>query len=248
MNNNTTNKKNIKKKVAIGIVVVLIAIIGGALLWMTDSYKHKSVSTMALKSDDSVVVTEGDFIVFDAKNKNANKGFIFYPGAKVDPMAYAPLCRQIASAGYKVVIVPMPLNFAIFSPNKASEVIEKFPQIETWAIGGHSLGGVMACSYAAKQEKIKGVVLYASYPEGDELKNSNKKVLSLWGSQDGVAKLDKVKNAAFPKDATLVEIKGGNHGQFGDYGAQSGDNKATISQEEQVKQAVDATLELMEKI
>lgn len=248
MKSTKTSKKSMKKRIFIGIAIVLVVFIGGTLIWMTNSYKHKSLATIALKSDNSVAVTDGDFIIFDSKNENATKGLVFYPGAKVDPMAYAPLCRQIADAGYKVVIVSMPLNFAIFSPNKADEVIEKFPQIQTWAIGGHSLGGVMACKYASKHDKIKGVALYASYPQGDELKNSNKQVVSIWGSNDGVAKLDKVKNAALPKDTTFVEIKGGNHGQFGDYGAQSGDKQATISQEEQVKQAVDATVELMKKI
>jgi hypothetical protein len=35
----------------------------------------------------------------------------------------------------------MPLNLAVFSPNKADEVITDFPEIEEWYIAGHSLGG-----------------------------------------------------------------------------------------------------------
>ena len=38
----------------------------------------------------------------------------------------------------------------------------------------------------------------------------------------------------------VVEIEGGNHAQFGNYGPQKGDLPATISAEEQQAQAVDA--------
>ncbi|MFN2217904.1 MAG: alpha/beta hydrolase, partial [Anaerolineae bacterium] len=37
----------------------------------------------------------------------------------------------------------------------------------------------------------------------------------------------------------------GNHAQFGWYGAQSGDNPATISHEEQLQETVAATLALL---
>jgi hypothetical protein len=45
-----------------------------------------------------------------------------------------------------------------------------------------------------------------------------------------------------------VPIKGGNHAQFGWYGAQEGDNPATISREEQQAQILTATLALLSKL
>ena len=46
---------------------------------------------------------------------------------------------------------------------------------------------------------------------------------------------------------TWVEIEGGNHAQFGDYGVQKKDLAATITAAEQWEQVIAATLELMEK-
>lgn len=63
----------------------------------------------------------------------------------------------------------------------------------------------------------------------------------------GVAKLDKVKNASLPSDARFHEITGGNHGYFGSYGMQKGDNEATVSNEEQINAAANVTIEFIEE-
>ena len=103
----------------------------------------------------------------------------------------------------------------------------------------------MASSFAAKNDKIKGVSFYASYPSGDELKNKGIKALSIYGSNDGVADIQKIKDAHLPEGSNIVEIKGGNHAQFGEYGNQEGDNPATISNDDQIKEAVKYTVEMM---
>ena len=139
-------------------------LIVGGTLWMFASYPYGEEAKRSLKSDENITVDNGDYIVFSSNYINSTTGFIFYPGAKVEPESYAPLCKKVSEAGYTVIIVPMPLNFAIFDSDKAEDVIAKFPEIKKWAIGGHSLGGVMACKYASENEKIKAVALYASYP------------------------------------------------------------------------------------
>lgn len=106
----------------------------------------------------------------------------------------------------------------------------------------------MASKFASNNDNIKGLVLYASYPSGDELIDSNLKVISIYGSDDGVADLDKIKNASFPENSSIFEIKDGNHAQFGDYGFQKGDNEATISSEEQIKETVKITVNMLEKL
>ena len=77
-------------------------------------------------------------------------GLILYPGARVDPRAYAPTARALVQEGYLVVIVPMLLDLAFFAPGRAAEVMAEFPGIEAWAGGGHSLGGAMAASRLAE--------------------------------------------------------------------------------------------------
>lgn len=237
--------KKIIKRVSISLISIIAVLCIAFFAWANITYKPTSEAVNAMESNNSVTVTEGKYITFTPNNTKPTKGFIFYPGAKVEPEAYASLCKKIAEKGFLVVIAPMPLDLAILSPDKAQSIIDEFSDINTWAIGGHSLGGVMACDYAVKNPKVKGVVLYASYPQGDELKDSGKKVLSIYGSLDGVAKLEKVKNAVFPKDSKIIEINGGNHGQFGSYGEQSGDNKATISNEEQIDLASKYTIEFL---
>lgn len=243
------NRKNkILKSIIISSFVVLIILLATFFYWAKDSYKPIEEAQEVFKIQDIVEVTTDEFITFTPKDSTPNKGFIFYPGAKVDPEAYSVLAQGIAKEGYLVVIVPMPLDFAIFSPNKAEKVIEKYSYIDTWAIGGHSLGGVMASKFASENNNIKGLALYASYPSGDELKYTNVEVISIYGSEDGVADLEKVKNAELSEKSTFIEIKGGNHAQFGSYGAQEGDNDATISESEQINEAIKYTVKMLEEI
>lgn len=242
-------KKTFKNLGFILLGLIIIAIIFIASFFIT-SYGPSTQAMANLKDSTLVDVTVDNFISFAPENTAATTGLIIYPGAKVEPEAYAPLANKIAQAGYEVIITPMPLNFAIFDSNAADEVISKFPNIKNWVISGHSLGGVMAAKYASENSNIKGVIFYASYPQGDELKDSNIEVTSIYGSLDGVANLDKIIGSKdlLPTSTTFVEIIGGNHAQFGSYGDQSGDNAAEISVDEQIEQAANASIELLDKI
>lgn len=239
-----------KKKIIISISIILGLLIVGSGIWLSKSYEPNKLAEKSLISDEKIEVKNEDFISFTPKNKNVKEGFIFYPGGGVKPEAYAPICREIALKGYEVVIAKMPLNLAVFSPNKADKIIKAYDNIEAWAIGGHSLGGVMASKYASSHDDIKGVVLYASYPSNDELKKLDIKVTSIFGDKDGVLNKENLDESKenLPTDTVFVEIGGGNHSQFGDYGLQKGDNKADISQQEQISTTVDYTVEVLDKI
>lgn len=240
-------KKTLKKVLLIIIsFIVLISI--GFIIWAENSYKPSTNTKKFLKSSSSVIVSNDENIIFKPKDKTCTKGFIFYPGAKVEPESYSELCSKIAESGYLVVIVKMPLNLAILSPNKADEIIKEYSNIKQWAIGGHSLGGVMAANYAADNKEIKGLIFMASYPQGNVIKNSDISVLSIYGSNDGVANKDKIKGASLPENSKIVEIKGGNHADFGDYGSQKRDNKASISRKEQIDYTSSLVNKFMEKL
>ncbi|WP_455539047.1 alpha/beta hydrolase [Terrisporobacter sp.] len=239
-----------KKKIII-FLVVIIAIIGvGSGVWLSKTYEPSKLAQEALISNNQITVKDKDYISFTPRNKKVTKGFIFYPGGGVKPEAYAPICRQIAEKGYEVVIAKMPLNLAIFSPNKADKIIEDFSNIHSWSIGGHSLGGVMASKYASDHKDIKAVALYASYPTNDALKKSDTEVISIYGSKDGVVNRENLYESKknLPQDTEFIEIDGGNHSQFGDYGLQKGDNKATISEQKQINATVKYTTELLDKV
>jgi dienelactone hydrolase len=229
------------------IVVPLIALVVAAsafVFWARDVSQPTQAALTALESDDQVVIKEeAGLLTFAPINAQPSTGFIFYPGGRVDYRAYAPILRQIAAQGYFVVVKPMPLNLAFFNINAADQVIAQYPDIQYWAVGGHSLGGVAAASYAAKHPAISGIVFWASYPADASLKDKNVKVLSIYGSNDGLSIVDKIdeSRALLPVDGMFVEILGGNHGQFGSYGPQAGDNAANISPEGQWAQTADAT-------
>ena len=146
----------------------------------------------------------------------------------------------------------MPLNLAVFGSSRAASVIEAYPDIQYWVIGGHSLGGSMAALYADKHhDQINGLSLWASYPaSSNDLSDSNINVSSIYGTQDGLATKDKIdaSRELLPPDTTWVPIEGGNHAQFGWYGDQSGDNPATISRQDQQDQIQHTVLDLLQAV
>lgn len=243
-------KKSLMYKIFTGIAILLIIAAAGFFIYVNSYYKADSAALDSLKSDDQVTVEQNKDIVFEPVSNDKKIGFIFYPGAKVEPSAYAPIAKEIAANGYTVIIAKMNFNLAILSPNRADSIISKYKNIDTWVIGGHSLGGVMASNYAFENDKIKGLVLLASYPQDKvNFTDQSIKVLSLWGSNDEVADLKKVKEAKklMPAEAEFVEIEGGNHGGFGDYGHQKGDGELTITNQQQMKETSKYIVELLDR-
>ncbi len=239
-------------RISLALAVILLVALGGFVLWASNPLGPMPEALAALQSDATVQVQTNRWIVFEPTGATPVEGLIYYPGGRVDARSYAPEMRAVAQNGYLAVIVPMPLNLAVFGINRAEDVIAAFPQIRHWAIAGHSLGGAMAASYIARNPaKIEGLVLWASYPaSGDNLSSMDLKVTSIYGSLDGLATPAKVLGAAplLPADTRWVAIEGGNHGQFGWYGAQPGDNPAAISRQMQQDQVVSATVQNLQSL
>ena len=228
------------------ILILLIAL----LAWLgTPAGDLLPDAETALESSASVRVIREPFIAFEPVNSEITTGFIFYPGARVAPEAYAPLVRALAQDGYLAVIVPMPLNIAILNPDAAIAVIEAYKQINTWVIGGHSLGGVMAARYAqGNPGRIADLVLLAAYPEAQiDLSQHDLAVATIYGDHDGLVSLEEIESSfqLLPTTAVKLMLAGGNHAQFGSYGDQAGDQSALISREEQQAQVHAAIAQLM---
>jgi dienelactone hydrolase len=204
----------------------------------------------ALETDSAVRVESDPWFAFWPQDRQPTSGVILYPGGRVDPRAYAPAARALAEEGYLAVITPMPLNLAVFDSGAAAGVVAAYPEIKTWVVGGHSLGGTMAAGYVeANTNVIDGLALWASYPADDTLAMRNKPaVLSIYATNDGLSTTEDIaaSQANLPADTHWVEIAGGNHAQFGWYGEQPGDGQATISRLQQQEQIVAATAELLE--
>lgn len=229
------------------VPVLLLVLVAAFVAWASTGPGPMPEALAALESDDLVRVETDPWLVFQPASGEAATGLILYPGGRVDPRAYAPAARAIAEEGYLVTIVPMPLDLAFFAPDRAAEVMAAFPEVERWAVGGHSLGGAMSARFAARNPgAVDGLVLWASYPAGgDDVADLT--VTSIYGTRDGVATQEEIEasGALLPSDTEWVAIEGGNHAQFGWYGPQGGDNVATVSMEEQQAQIVAATLALL---
>jgi predicted alpha/beta-hydrolase family hydrolase len=242
------------KKIRKGWLLLLIPAFAVAVLaiWAMIPLRPQPEALNALVSDTEVRIEQGEWLVFEPAGQAAHTGLVIYPGGRVDPRAYAPAARAVAAHGYLVAIVPMPLNLAVLDPEEATQVIAAFPQIQAWAVGGHSLGGAMAARYGyLNPDRIEGLVLLAAYPAAsDNLSLSDIEVISIYGTLDGLATLDKIESSRslLPADTKWVAIEGGNHAQFGWYGPQPGDNQAKLSHTGQTERAVAAVVDLLARI
>ena len=237
----------LRRLILLGFFILVLAVLG-FVGWASLAMAPSPEAFGALRPDSQVNVGLDRFITFQPAKKKPTTAFVFYPGARVDYRAYAAPLHRIAAEGYLVILLPVRLNLALLDVNAADRAIAAFPAIRHWVVGGHSLGGVAAASYASTHD-VDGLVLWASYPADDSLKNSNVRVLSIYGTQDiSAPDLFEDKQILLPTGSKSVVILGGNHAQFGDYGPQPGDHEATISRAEQQKQAADATIQFLKEL
>lgn len=242
-----------KKKLWITLAVVLATVIlltGACALYVGDYYRADAEALEAFSPASPVTceTRKDGTLVIRPDGRDPVAGLIFYPGGKVEHTAYTPLMETLASEGILCVLVEMPFRLAVLDMNAAEGIPEAFPEVESWYMGGHSLGGSMAASYLASHtEDFDGLILLGSYSTAD-LSGSGLTVLSVYGSEDGV--LNREKYAAYkpnlPEGFTETVIKGGNHAYFGAYGEQEGDGTATVTPAEQVRQTAEAILSVME--
>lgn len=233
-------KRILRRILFVGIAVVLL-ITGAFFLYISQYYKADENAKKILQSEDNSITQKKDYLIFHPdEEKDLKKTFIFYPGGKVEETAYTPLLQKLSREGLTCILMKMPFRLAVFDVDAADKVFSDIPDIQSAYIGGHSLGGAMASSYAVKNSSsIKGLILLAAYP----VKKTEIPSLILYGSEDKVLNRKKLEGLT-----RIHEIMGGNHAQFGDYGVQKGDGEATISREAQQEEAVKAILEFISKI
>ena len=214
------------------IAAVLVLGVGGILVWSQVGVMAAEPEPLATvrKNPDITVTDAAEGIVLAPADGDSEVGVVFIPGAKVDPWAYAAILQGLAEDGMTVVITRPWLNLAFFDLRGLDSFTSAAPDIDTWAVGGHSLGGVRACQLAGDADAL---LLFGSYCATD-VSDTDLAVLSIAGSEDGLSTPEKIADARhlLPADAELVEIPGASHASFGDYGPQAGDGTPTISDEE----------------
>lgn len=221
------------KKLWIFLAAVLLVCAGlaGAFAWyVSDYYRAEDTALEVLAQNNNITVQDNLTVL--SPSYPTDTALIFYPGAKVEAEAYLPLLDQIRQTGVTCILVHMPFNMAIFDWDAAEDILPRFPEIRHWYMAGHSMGGAMASQFASEHpEQLDGLILLGAYIYGDYPDDD---ALTVYGSlnQSVENHIDYTEN--------IVEIQGGNHAQFGNYGPQKGDLPATISAQEQQEQTVAA--------
>ena len=251
-------KRTRLKRVVLLVLVLGVVAIGGGAIYFSIPQPDLPEAAAALASTDAVEFAQvGGDLEFrplarpeGVPGTAGDLGLILYPGGKVDAAAYAPAARAIAARGFLVVITPMPLHLAVLDIDAATRVVDRHPEIEAWAIGGHSLGGSMAAEYAKRQPHvINGLVLWASYSATD-LSTLRLRPLLVYGSLDGGAARMTSQDSLgkLPLPVVVQRIDGGNHEQMGWYTGQPNDPPATITRVDQQAQLVAVTTDFLETI
>ena len=226
-----------KKIISAAVIIATLAV--SLFIYSNDYYRSEGVD---LSSSQGVAVSEiEEGYFFDGCGET--DALIFYPGAKVEETAYAPLMRMLAARGVDCFLLKMPMKLAFLDMNKADRITEKY-EYERFFLAGHSLGGAMAANYSANHpDEYGGLFLLAAYPSRD-LSSVKFPILFIYGENDGVLNRKKLKKgrALTPKGSEYI-IEGGNHSGFGSYGAQKDDGKSLITAEEQQRITAEKIIE-----
>ena len=233
-------KKTFNSRRLLIIIIPLafvIALTMGFLIYSASYYRADMTALAALNSDDLVSVSETDYGWFFDGPSQENV-LVFYPGAKVEETAYAPILHHLAENNLDVCLVSMPRRFAFLGINKADSVLKSYDYAHCF-MGGHSLGGAMASEYASTHgDMIDGVILLAAYASAEL--DDDMLELVIYGTEDRVLSRNKIEEGKETATNHYIElcIEGGNHAQFGNYGDQSGDGTALITAEEQQSETI----------
>lgn len=231
------------------IFCLLIAIVGVFFIYVSNYYHGDDLAYESIKSDEDVLVSDnGGYYSFVPKNHEYDKAIIFYQGAKVEVEAYAPLLKKLALNNIACYGIKCNFNLAFFNVNSYKSIYDEVKKDNvSYYTMGHSLGGVMAGIAAKKYESIcNGVILLASYLSSDISKTSLS-CLSIYGTNDGVLKLDKYEESKkyLPEGFTECMIDGGIHSYFASYGMQKGDGEPQISRKSQLEKTTEYILDFL---
>ncbi|MCQ2463275.1 MAG: alpha/beta hydrolase [Clostridia bacterium] len=249
----TSKRKTVRNIILIFLaaIVLLCAVVVGMCLFnsrpavqtLAEYQQNFSSAVINMQDDGGVEILPNDGVA------SKSTGIIFYVGAQITPDAYIPLLSRLSQRGYSCFIPNLTFNMAALEPKAAETIINEHPEISSWYIAGHSMGGLTASGFAADYpDKVDGLIMLAAYTNRD-LSEAAFPVLSIYGDADGVmnkALYDK-RTEWYPEAFEEHIITGANHAQYGDYGKQPRDNDAVISAESQQKQTADIILEWLKE-
>lgn len=255
---NRRNKRKDKKKSFLKTKIVLgLFIVAGIGFFMVKANEPKMeaqinqadpiVNEVVAAVSDKIKVDDDNDLVISPVDEEPQKGLILYPETDVAADAYIPMATRLAEKGYLVVIPKFLFNNPTLDTNKVNSIINAYPIVNHWAVGGHGEGGILASKALTGNPKIRGAFFLASYPdETVDLSAVPINVVSVYGDKDGVLDVNefKAKQSKLPKDTVYTVIENGNHSYFGNYEKE----ETGITSEEQQVQTLVQLINLMDEL
>lgn len=251
-------RSRFRKVVSWGLAVLsaLVVVAGIAFVgWALDPHQAEPGPLRSVREDPAVEVTRGeDVVVVSPTGEPSGIGVVFYSGARVEADAYvAPWAPVVAATGVTVVLPDLRLNLALLDSARAEDVVSQAPQVRTWYLGGHSMGGAFAAQHVGAGDTTtewEGLVLWGSYAvaAADLSDRDDLRVLSVAGDRDSVLPLEEIEDRRpnLPADALTVTVEGMNHAQFGAYGEQAGDEEPTLTDAEAHQALAEVTADFLD--
>lgn len=168
----------------------------------------------------------------------------FYCGAKVRAASYAPLMLELLKAlddpAAGALVLQSPHNVYACKPSSVAAVLERFPTVTL--VAGHSIGGLWAAEFcrdlhAAGKWPTRGLDFFWLGVHSKTLSLASFKAVPFrrvgWScasedvtmrracasGEDFAGYVRRVAAEQLPANATCYVILGGNHAQYGSYGA-----------------------------
>jgi Alpha/beta hydrolase family len=241
MPSRTPRTRRLSGRTVVAVVLAAaVLVITGFLAWASSPMTAEPGPLARAEAASAFTVVESVDGVALLPAQPTGDGLVYIPGARVEPAAYVSKLSDVAAAGITVVIARPALNLAIFETRPLSDFEALAPDVTTWFVGGHSLGGVRACQYVSDlqdsaSDAVAGLILFGSYCAADvshaRISHAPLPVLSIAGELDALSTSAKIDAAAhlLPANAEIIAITGAVHGQFGDYGTQPGDGTPTAT-------------------
>ncbi|NOJ58362.1 alpha/beta hydrolase [Arthrobacter sp. 260] len=231
-----TKRRRLRRVLTVLVLVFLAVVVAAAAVVLTPSPAEETTEE-AVRADPAVQVLDRDgYLAVLPAGTTPETGIIFYPGARATPEGYLASWAPIVEAtGVAVYLAEMPFGFASLRDDAAAGIVAAEPDVTSWWIGGHSLGGITAAHYFDTHPEFEGLLLWAAFPDDEVVLTgaAGREVLAVTGSRDGIVPTQVVKErlADAGISADVVEIEGMEHSQFGAYRSIFGDGDPTISDE-----------------
>ena len=223
----------------LAVSTALLLVAGAAFaVWALNPHRAEPGPLAAAAEDPAVVVERrSDSVLVAPAEDPSGTGVVFYPGARVEPEAYAAVWAPVvARTGATVVVPDLSLNLALLDPARGESAVGAAPGISEWYLGGHSMGGAFAARHLGTgdgETEWAGLILWASFAvKGADLAaREDLRVLSVAGGRDGLLSPEEIdeRRPNLPEETVTEVIEGMNHAQFGAYGKQFGDGEPELT-------------------